>query len=80
MKSIDAAMEWQAEDSVMFISGRYYWKYKRKGNVFAQGYHMNLKDTWRGLPDNIDAAVKSRNDPKNTYFVAGNQIYVVEDG
>ena len=43
MKSIDAALEWQAEDSEMFISGTYYWKYKRKGKVFAQKYHMNLK-------------------------------------
>ena len=76
--SIDAAVTWSADDSVLFFAENNYWKYKRKQRNI--GPFRKISDRWGGLPGRVGAATRSRRWPNSTYFIYDNNVYLVEDG
>lgn len=70
---MDAAVSFPGNRQTYFFKGNQYWKYDQKNKALVPGYPKPIRLFWRGLPDNIDAALQS---PKgNTYFFKGQHYY-----
>ena len=71
---MDAAFVWGRNSRTYFFKGNQYWRYN--GRKIDYGYPKSIK-VWKGVPANIDAAVKWRNG--KTYFFTGSRYYKFDD-
>ena len=78
VKSIDAIMTWHRNKRTYFFAGNYFWRYDSDLKLFHEGYPKLIAASWKGLPKKIDAAFSSDIE-KTTYFISGNQLYIMDD-
>lgn len=71
---MDAAFVWGRNSRTYFFKGDKYWRYS--GHKVDYGYPKSIS-VWKGLPANIDAAMKWRNG--KTYFFTGSTYYRFDD-
>ena len=74
LKDMDAAFVWGRNSRTYFFKGDKYWRYS--GHKIDYGYPKSTS-VWKGLPANIDGAMKWRNG--KTYFFAGSTYYRLDD-
>ena len=71
-------MIWYRNNKTYFFSGDYYWRYDNNLKRFDKGYPRVTANVWKGAPKHIDAAFSSEKETK-TFFISGNQIYMLDD-
>jgi hypothetical protein len=70
---MDAVLTFPGNGETYFFKQDKYWKYDQQNKVLVPGYPKLIKPFWRGVPDNIDAALQT---PEGeTYFFKGRHYY-----
>jgi hypothetical protein len=70
---MDAAISFPGNGETYFFKGDKYWKYDEETKALAPGYPKLIRLFWRGLPDNIDAALQTVEG--ETFFFKGQNYY-----
>lgn len=70
---MDAAVSFPGNGETYFFKEDMYWKYDEKQRALVTGYPKPIKPFWRGLPDNLDAALQTPHG--DTYFFKGLNYY-----
>ena len=70
---MDAVVSFPGNGETYFFKGDQYWKYDEKRKALVTGYPKPIKLFWRGLPDNLDAALQTPHG--DTYFFKGQHYY-----
>ena len=73
LRDMDAAISFPGNGETYFFKGDKYWKYDEQYNTLVSGYPKLIKQFWRGLPDNLDAALQTLEG--DTYFFKGQNYY-----
>ena len=55
LKKLDAAFVWAKNRKTYFFSGNQYWRYNEYKSEIEEGYPMDIRDRWRGVPGEITA-------------------------
>ena len=73
LRDMDAVVLFPGNGETYFFKQDKYWKYDQQNKRLYPGYPKLIKLYWRGLPDNIDAALQT---PEGeTYFFKGPHYY-----
>ena len=78
VEKVDAAMRWHRNEKVYMFAGDSFWKYDDVLKQFFPGYPKKTKDVWKNVPSKIDAAFSS-SEEKRTFFISGDQFYLLND-
>ena len=73
LRDMDAAITFPGNGQTYFFKGDKYWKFDERNKALAPGYPKLIKLFWRGLPDNIDAALQTPEG--DTFFFKGQNYY-----
>ena len=71
MRDLDAALSWKGSGKQYFFKGSRFWRYDVGKKRLDPGYPKHIR-LWRGIPNNIDAAFRWRNNA--LYFFKGLKI------
>ena len=55
---IDGALPWGQTGKTYFFKGEYYWRFDEFEHRVDQGYPKPIKDSWLGVPTNIDTVFR----------------------
>ncbi|XP_033126745.1 matrix metalloproteinase-16-like [Anneissia japonica] len=71
-QDIDAAFVFPNNGKTYVFRGSRYWRYDERQREVDSGYPKNIRENWKGIPSNVDAAF-----PYNgfTYFVRGQEYW-----
>ena len=73
--NLDASFTW-SNGKIYFLKGSQYWRFSEIGDL-DRGYPKDLSTGFKGIPNNVDAAlVWSRN--KKIYFFKGSQYWKLD--
>ncbi|XP_071945159.1 stromelysin-1-like [Antedon mediterranea] len=72
-RKVDATLTWPDVGKTYFFFKNQVWRFDEKRMDVDRGYPKLIKDSWAGVPDNIDGAFSYRNGC--TYFVKGKKYY-----
>ena len=74
---LDGALVWSANDKIYFFKGDKYWKYDPNSNPSVDSSYPRPISKWKGIPNNIDAAVTYSN--SKAYFFKSGKYYKFDD-
>lgn len=75
--NMDAAFVWGENGRIYFFKGKNYWRYNERLKKVDHGYPKPIKGAWKGVPDNLDAAMQWKNG--KSYFFKGIRYYGLDD-
>ena len=75
--NVDGAIVWSANDKIYFFKGDKYWKYDPDASPSVDSSYPRPISMWKGIPDNIDAAVTYSN--SKAYFFKSGKYYKFDD-
>lgn len=78
IRKIHAAMRWHRNEKVYLFVGDYFWKYDDVAIKFYPSYPKRTQGSWVNAPRVIDAAYSS-SATKKTFFISGDQFYMLND-
>lgn len=67
-------MVWSKNDRTYLFAGSKFIRFNEETRQIDNNYPANIADKWRGIPNNIDAAISVENG--KTYFFKGNLYWL----
>lgn len=74
ISKIDAALVWSKNDRTYLFTGTEFIRYNEDTRKMDENYPANILEKWRGIPNNLDAAISVANG--KTYFFKGNLYWL----
>lgn len=72
VSKIDAALVWSKNWRTYLFAGTQFVRFDEKSRQIDANYPANISDKWRGVPNNVDAAISVTS---GTYFFKGNLFW-----
>ena len=77
LADMDASLAWGGNRQTYFLKGDKFWRYNNEMKRVDDSYPKLIQEAWRGLPNNLDAAVQWKNG--KSYFFKDLNYYQLDD-